>query len=400
MAQGIVCRQQITFHLDLRSSGKTSRPSRHRRVSWVKRITGFKQKYSRPLDQQYLMSGRLLELRQSNAVQDDAAELRQRLEEDGYLFFRRLLDRERLLNLRWEMLTLMQAGGWLVEGTDPVDGIANPDARSTEGDVEYTDVYHQVYRLQPFHEIAHSRGLMDLLERIRDCTMMPQPQNVARLWFPKFTEHTTPIHQDFVHFQGTHDNLTCWSPVGDCPRELGGLAVLKGSHKVDRVLEHHFSLGAGSLHVDPTAHSELKDEWYTTDYEVGDTLIFPALTIHKALPNLTEDRLRVSLDNRYQRVGDPIAEHMLNPHLGSMSPLTWDDVYEDWGSDEFQYYWKKHDNPVLPKITKYLDKAFEDAVELTRNGDERAQLHLRRIAIRDPTSDQGKVASEVLSGIE
>ena len=176
--------------------------------------------------------------------------------------------------------------------------------------------------------------------------------------------------------------------------------MLKGSHKVDRVLEHHFSLGAGSLHVDPTAHSELKDEWYTTDYEVGDTLIFPALTIHKALPNLTEDRLRVSLDNRYQRVGDPIAEHMLNPHLGSMSPLTWDDVYEDWGSDEFQYYWKKHDNPVLPKITKYLDKAFEDAVELTRNGDERAQLHLRRIAIRDPTSDQGKVASEVLSGIE
>lgn len=346
------------------------------------------------------MSDHLLELRQSNDVQDDAAELRQRLEEDGYLFFRRLLDRQRLLNLRREMLTLMQAGGWLVQETDPIDGIANPDARSTEGDVEYTDVYHQVYRLQPFHEIAHSRQLIDLLERIRGCTMMPQPQNVARLWFPKFTEHTTPIHQDFVHFQGTHDNLTCWSPIGECPRELGGLAVLKGSHKVNRVLQHHFSLGAGSLHVDPAAHSELNNEWYTTDYEVGDTLIFPALTIHKALPNLTEDRLRVSLDNRYQRVGDPIAEHMLNPHLGSMSPLTWEDVYENWDSDEFQYYWKKYDNPVLPKITEYLDKAFDEAVELTRNGDERAQLHLRRIAIRDPASDQGKVASEVLSDIE
>jgi hypothetical protein len=388
----------MSFAPDSRSAGKSHRTSRHQRDPWVKRMT--RSQEALPPHQQLPMPDRLLELRQSNDVQDDAAELQRRLAEDGYLFFRGLLDRHRLLNLRREMLTLMQAGGWLVQGTDPIDGIANPDARSTEGDAEYTDVYHQVYRLQSFHEIAHSRELIDLLERIRGCTMMPQPQNVARLWFPKFTEHTTPIHQDFVHFQGTHDNLTCWSPIGDCPRELGGLAVLKGSHKVDRVLEHHFSLGAGSLHVDPTTHSELNDEWHTTDYEVGDTLIFPALTIHKALPNLTDDRLRVSLDNRYQRVGDPIAEHMLNPHLGSMSPLTWDDVYENWDSDEYQYYWKKHDNPVLPKITEYLDKAFDEAVELTRSGDERAQLHLQRIANRDPTSDQGKVASEVLAGVK
>jgi hypothetical protein len=346
----------------------------------------------------YVMpSDRLRELRTSNVVQDDAGELRRRLDEDGYLFFRQLLAPDRLLQMRREMLTEMQAGGWLVKGTDPIDGIANPDARSTEGDLEYTHVYHHVYRLQSFHEIAHCREVMDLLERIRGCEMMPQPQKVARLWFPKFTEHTTPIHQDFVHFQGTHDNLTCWSPVGDCPRELGGLAVLRGSHKVARVLEHHFSLGAGSLHVDTTAHSELGGEWLTTDYEIGDTLIFPALTIHKALPNLTEDRLRVSLDNRYQRVGDPIAEHMLNPHLSSMSPLSWEDVYAGWDSDEFQYYWSKFDTPVLPKITEYLDKAFDEAVDLARQGDDRARLHLRRLALRDPESEQGLLASSVLA---
>ena len=294
----------------------------------------------------------LSELRISNDARDDAEELRRRLEDDGYLFFRRLLDPTRLLSLRREMLMVMQACGWLVEGTDPVDGIANPEARSTEGDPEYTNVYHQVYRLQSFHEIAHCREVLDLLERIGGGQMIPQPQKVARLWFPKFTEHTTPIHQDFVHFQGTWDNLTCWSPIGDCPRDLGGLAVLRGSHRVNRVLDHHFSLGAGSLHVDPAAHGELGDEWQTTDYEVGDTLIFPALTVHKALPNVTEDRLRVSLDNRYQRVDDPIAEHMLNPHLSSMSPLSWADVYAEWSSDEFQYYWKAHNIPVLPKITK------------------------------------------------
>jgi hypothetical protein len=343
------------------------------------------------------MSDRMSELRVSNDAQDDGGELRQRLEDDGYLFFRQLLEPHRLLNLRREMLTIMQAGGWLVEGTDPFDSIANPKARSTEGDPEYTDVYHRVYRLQSFHEIAHGREVLDLLERLRGCTMMPQPQKVARLWFPKFTEHTTPTHQDFVHFQGSFDNLTCWSPVGDCPRELGGLAVLRASHKVQRVLDHHFSLGAGSLHVDPEHYSELNGEWQTTDYEVGDTLIFPALTIHKALPNLTDDRLRVSLDNRYQRVGDPIAEHMLNPHLSSMSPLSWEEIYSGWNSDEFQYYWRKFDNPVLPKITRYLEQAFEEAIQLARNGDERARLHLKRIVQRDPESEQGTVAARVLA---
>jgi hypothetical protein len=346
---------------------------------------------------EFMSSDHLTELRSSNDIADDSVELRSRLEEDGYLFFRQLLDPARLLELRRQMLTAMQAGGWLIAGTDPLDGIADPDARSTEGDPEYTEVYHKVYKLEAFHDIAHSPEVMQMLERIRDCPMMPQPQKVARLWFPKFTEHTTPIHQDFVHFQGTHDNLTCWSPVGDCPRELGGLAILRGSHKVNRVLQHHFSLGAGSLHVDPSIHEGLSDVWDTTDYRIGDTLIFPALTIHKALPNLTEDRLRVSLDNRYQRVGDPIAEHMLNPHLSSMSPLTWDDVYCDWESEHFQYYWKKLRNPVVPKITSYLDSAFDEAVVLAKNGDARAKLHLRRIARRDPTTEQGQVAASLLA---
>ena len=120
------------------------------------------------------------------------------------------------------------------------------------------------------------------------------------------------------------------------------------------------------------------------------------MTVHKALPNVTEDRLRISLDNRYQRVGDPIAEHLLNRHLSSMSQLSWADVYADWSSDEFQYYWKAHNLPVLPKITKYLEQAFEEAIQLARNGDERARRHLRRIVLRDPGSPQGRQAATVI----
>jgi ectoine hydroxylase-related dioxygenase (phytanoyl-CoA dioxygenase family) len=280
-------------------------------------------------------------------------------------------------------------------------GIANVDARSTEGDPGYTDVYHQVYRLQSFHAMAHSSEILDVLQQVTGSPMMPLPQKVARLWFPKFTQHTTPTHQDFVHFQGTLENLTCWGPIGECPRELGGLAVLKGSHKVGRVLDHRFSLGAGSLNLDAESHPELEGlEWLTTDYQVGDTLIFPALTIHKALPNITEDRLRVSLDNRYQRIGDPVAEHMLNPHLATSSALSWDDVYEEWENDDLKYYWKQHENPVHPTITMYTEAAFNEAVELAKQGNEGAVLHLQRLSDRKDDSQKLCVeATRVLAEI-
>lgn len=343
------------------------------------------------------MNSEWRELRESNDALNDDAELRRRLDEDGYVFFRRLQDPEKLLKLRREMLTEMQKGGWLVQGTDPMDGIARPEARCTEGDVEYTDVYHQVYRLESFHRSAHWPEVMGMVERLFGRPVMPQPQKVARLWFPKYTEHTTPTHQDFVHFQGTFQNLTCWAPVGDCPRELGGLAVLRGSHKVDRVLDHCFSLGAGSLDLDSSSYEELGHAWYSTDYKIGDTLVFPALTVHKALPNLTEDRLRVSLDNRYQAIGDPIAEHMLQPHLNIFNKLSWEDVYRDWASDEFKYYWKDHATHVVPRDMSYLEKAFDEAVDLARNGDPRARHYLQRFIKRDPNCREAVVAQQVLS---
>jgi ectoine hydroxylase-related dioxygenase (phytanoyl-CoA dioxygenase family) len=347
------------------------------------------------------MPTELKELRVSNDAMHDPEELRRRLDEEGYVFFKRLQDPDKLRDLRREMFTVIQQGGWLVAGTDPLDGIANVAAQCTEGDLGYTDVYHKVYALESFHRSAHWPEVMTMMETLMGRPVMAQPQKVARIWFPKYTEHTTPIHQDFVHFQGSFDNLTCWAPVGDCPIELGGLAVLPGSHKVNQVLDHHFSLGAGGLYVDTDqdakTHKELDVAWHTTDYEIGDSLIFPALTVHKALPNYTEDRLRVSLDNRYQAIGDPIAEHMLQPHLSLNIKFTWEDVYANWQSDDLQYYWKAYDNPVVPRDTSYAEKGFAEAVELAKRGDERAQLQLRRIVKRDPTSPFGRIAQQALA---
>ena len=338
----------------------------------------------------------LKELRVSNDAMNDPEELRHRISEEGYVFFKKLQDPDKLWALRREMLTTMQEGGWFVAGTDPMDGIADISTQCTEGDPEYTSVYHEVYKLEAFHRSGHWSEVVDMVGKIVGREVLPHPQKIARLWFPKYTAHTTPIHQDFVHFQGNFQTYTCWAPVGNCPIELGGLAVLPGSHKVNKVMDHHFSLGAGSLCVN---EDELSGEWHSTNYEIGDTLIFPALTIHKALPNLTEDRLRVSLDNRYQAVDDPIAEHMLEPHLNVFNSLQWEHVYRNWESDALKYYWKDRDLTVLSKDLSYGNKGFEEALELARGGDERAIIHLNRAIKRDTTTELAQRAAAVLQEV-
>ena len=107
----------------------------------------------------------------------------------------------------------------------------------------------------------------------------------------------------------------------------------------------------------------------------------------------------MSLDNRYQAVDDPIAEHMLEPHLNLFNSLQWEDVYRDWESDELQYYWKDRDLTVLPRDFSYGNKGFEEALELARGGDDRAVLHLNRVVKRDPTAELAQRAAAVLQEV-
>ena len=90
--------------------------------------------------------GQYQELRISNDIMENTEALRERIDGEGYLFFKQLQEPEKLIELRRQMLTVMQEAGWLIAGTEPVDGITDISRQCTEGDVEYTDVYHQVYR--------------------------------------------------------------------------------------------------------------------------------------------------------------------------------------------------------------------------------------------------------------
>ncbi|MGC8669327.1 MAG: phytanoyl-CoA dioxygenase family protein [Chthonomonadales bacterium] len=259
--------------------------------------------------------------------------LREHADQSGYLFFRHLVDRAAIEKVRRGILALCARAGWLAAGTDPAEGIAAPGVAFVEPQPQFMEVYDQVMRLESFHALAHDAGLTAVFQALFGETVLVHPRNIARIIFPHNVRFTTPAHQDYVHIQGTQNTWTAWIPLGDCPRDLGGLAVMPGSHR-NGVYPVHSAYGAGGLGINTDV---LPFGWVTTDYRAGDAILFHSLTVHKALPNLTDRRIRLSTDFRYQPASEPVTQASLLPHYAR---LTWDEIYSGWTSARYQYYWR------------------------------------------------------------
>src|SRR5262245_28898965 len=284
-----------------------------------------------------------LPMRSSNELLGDAAALRERLDEDSYLYFEKVLDEEKINALRKAILLVLADNGWVVRHPLLMRCAAiAPPAR--ERDTEYFKGYDQVQRLEEFHTLAHDEDLMAIMRQVVGERAFPHPLKIARLSFPANYEISTPPHQDYPNNQGTTTLAAASIPVGSIPKELGGIAVLRGSHHWGVLpLEAHAGPGNRQAILPEPMLEELR--WVTTEYSVGDVLVFPALTVHASMHNASEFFMRISVDFRYQQEGDDLTEGVLQPHF---QRLTWEQVYEGWKSNQFQYYWKDLDYKVVP----------------------------------------------------
>lgn len=289
----------------------------------------------------------------SNDALNDPDEIRRRADRDGYLFFRGLLERERLLNVRRQILELCQKEGWLAESTELIRGVAAAGVKWVEPQPQFMKVYYEIMKLEDFHALAHSPVLLDLYRKLFGEDVLVHARNIARIIFPDNTKFTTPSHQDWVHIQGTTETYSAWIPLSDCPRELGGLSMLVGSHKTG-LIPHREAYGAGGIGID-TDH--LPNLWASSDFRLGDFITFHSMTVHKGLHNVSQNKIRVSVDFRYQGVSQPVVEGSLRPHYGKQ---TWEEIYQGWKSTQYQYYWTKYDLNFVPYDGSYF-AAREDA---------------------------------------
>ncbi|MFF5212019.1 phytanoyl-CoA dioxygenase family protein [Streptosporangium sp. NPDC000396] len=257
------------------------------------------------------------ELRESSAIIHDPQEMRRRIAEDGYIFFRGLLDSTPIRQLALDILSALQEEGWLKDGYPPDEAPLEPPARDFKNS-NFFGGYIALQRLEYFHALVHQAALTTVMRNLIGADVFSHPRKVGRIVWPTRLGTTPGIyaHQDFV-VEGVPDMFTSWIPFVDCPRQLGGLAILTGSQNEGVVARLH--------RVDPE-----NDAWVTTDYQVGDVLIFHCLTAHAALPNRTE-RLRLSGDYRWQSVAQPLPADALLPHLHGPVP-GWSELSRDWSS--------------------------------------------------------------------
>ena len=247
---------------------------------------------------------------EANDLLEDEEALRAAIDERGYLYLKGLIPREVVLETRAQILRLCRDAGWLDPSAPLIAGVWSGRQAYVEGEKEYMEVYRRVLDLPSFQLLPHHPALLGLMRRLFGCwEVLVHPRKIGRIVFPARQEETTPPHQDYPLIKGTARTYTVWVPLGDCPRVVGGLAILPGSHR-DGLREHVPTRGTGGTGV----RLEGDLEWHSGDMEAGDCLVFHSYTIHRALPNISERYLRLSVDNRYQLASDPIDPSSLRKH--------------------------------------------------------------------------------------
>lgn len=107
-----------------------------------------------------------MELAPANTLLAEHSRLRDQLDREGFLFFRGLLPPEEVMRVRRGVLECCRAAGWLVEGSDPLEGRASRGKASVEPEPAFIAVYREVQRVEVFHALAHHPVLLGLAEAV------------------------------------------------------------------------------------------------------------------------------------------------------------------------------------------------------------------------------------------
>ena len=237
------------------------------------------------------------ELFDSTSLRPDHDQLRRRLADDGYLFLRGLLRAADVRAALDAVRAELSVGGW-IDG----NGSAGSPSRSINVRAALADPsLRAALASRGLNRLAFLSPLRDLVRLLLGPGAFCYPVKVLRVDYPE--GHSRPTKGRYVHYDyatsGVQDMLTTWLPLMNITAQLGGMAVLPGSH-----------LGPPSR---PWLLQADEPGWATTDYRPGDVLLFHCLTAQAALPNHA-DSLRISADFGWQAADQPApAELVLGP---------------------------------------------------------------------------------------
>ena len=218
----------------------------------------------------------------------DTPRLQSLAERDGFLFFRDLIPQEIVLPLRDTVLEFAVEAGWLEPGAPVTEARAAAGKRIGDyQDPAWATLQVHVQARPEMWAVGDCLAIHRALRAVecRSSYLCLSTANTCRVFSPHPDMATRP-HQDGHYVRMIPDFWTVWLPLGDCPRELGPLALLSGSH-LEGLLDH------SGLGIDGGGVLVGEDRaWSTADFRCGDAVFFRPHTLHRALPNLSGSRLR------------------------------------------------------------------------------------------------------------
>ena len=230
------------------------------------------------------------ELKETNAYLGDWAALNQILQDQGYWFFKGVLDHDAVVEMRkhynevlaqWDLVDPDEAepvwnGGSLADIGDGLNNSRIPELREKQ----VWETFVKNPKVNAFFESILGSPL-EWITASDFYRLVPPTQNVPE-------DPYKGRHQDGLGLQGL-DFITCWIPLNTIDPDCGGLAIATGSY-------------SGALYHERWFDSELvkADGWARSDYHLGDVLMFLPTMMHSGLPNRS-DTFRLSLDIRVLR---------------------------------------------------------------------------------------------------
>ncbi|MBE7424949.1 MAG: phytanoyl-CoA dioxygenase family protein [Ideonella sp.] len=238
------------------------------------------------------------------ALTGDPDALRSQAMRDGCLFLRGIPGAEAVAPLAALVRQVAEALGFVLPDAEirsppcvrpgaALDGTGYDDPR-------WLELQQRVLPDPRFAAVGDHPELLRVIEILFGESPLTRRGDICRIALPGAPHLTTPPHQDHWYTGGSMNLWTTWIALSDAPLELGPLAVLPGSHRAG--LLPHGGEGAGRQGV----HVPDASEFAAAPLVAGDSILLNCLTVHCALPNLTRDRVRVSVDYRYQPASEPI----------------------------------------------------------------------------------------------
>ena len=260
-----------------------------------------------PID---MSSERWGDLCDHSALLDDPAALKKCVQTQGYLFFRRLLPADVVLDARREILLKYAVLGEIDDRLDVMEARAGD--RSGVGVANLRAFSRSVRGGASYSQVVDSPILLGVVESLLDGSVKSFDFRWPRLARPG---EGCGFHCDGPYMaRGTSIDriFTSWIPLGRVHRNEGALIILEGSHENEALKRTYLDRDADTdklewLSVDPNELSACYGgRWLSADFEVGDVLFITMGTVHGALDNNSRvGRCRLSSDSRYQRADEP-----------------------------------------------------------------------------------------------